>query len=107
MASVSDGNLHRYELADGGIHVRFIAIQKPDHSIATAFDACMICGTQGFYKKGPNLICRNCASEIITSTVGTKGGCNPIPLTSHVDGSTLVIDSSAFDPGVAVFRKPS
>ena len=107
VASVSDGHLHRFELADGGIHVRFIAIQKPDHTIATAFDACMICGTQGFYQKGPEMICRNCASAIVTSTVGTKGGCNPIPLTSHVDGGTLVIEAAALDPGVAMFRKAS
>ncbi|HYA16416.1 MAG TPA: Fe-S-containing protein [Bryobacteraceae bacterium] len=107
VASVSDGNLHRYELDDAGIHVRFIAIEKPDHAIATAFDACMICGTQGFYQKGPQMICRNCASEILTSTVGTQGGCNPIPLASHVEGGTLVIDASAFDKGVAIFRKPS
>jgi high-affinity iron transporter len=107
VATVSDGNLHRFELADGGIHVRFIAIQKPDHTIATAFDACMICGTQGFYQKGPEMICRNCASAIVTSTVGTQGGCNPIPLASHVDGGMLVIEAGALDHGVAMFRKAS
>jgi uncharacterized membrane protein len=105
VASVTGGVLHRYELADGGIHVRFIAIEKPDHTIATALDACMICGTQGFYQKGPEMICRNCASAIVTSTVGTKGGCNPIPLPSHIDNGTIVIDAAAFDPGVAMFRK--
>jgi high-affinity iron transporter len=107
VASVSDGILHRYELADGGIHVRFIAIEKPDHSIATAFDACQICGTQGFYQKGPQMICRNCASEILTSTVGTKGGCNPIPLASHVEGGTLIIAAAELDHGAGIFRKPS
>jgi uncharacterized membrane protein len=105
LATVSDGDLHRYEIEDNGAHVRFIVIQKPDHSIATAFDACMICGTQGFYQKGPQMICRNCASEILTSTVGTKGGCNPIPLPSHIDSGTLVIEAKAFDPGVEMFRK--
>jgi high-affinity iron transporter len=104
VASVSDGMLHRYEIDDQGVHVRFIAIQKPDHSIATALDACEICGTQGFYQKGGEFICRNCASAIVVGTIGTKGGCNPIPIDSHVAGDTLIIDASAFEHGVGVFR---
>jgi FTR1 family protein len=106
VASVSDGNLHRYELQDQGVDVRFIVIERPDHSIATAFDACAICGTQGYYQKGPEVICRNCGSDIVISTIGTPGGCNPIPLKSHIDGAMLVIDQSEIDPGARIFGKP-
>jgi FTR1 family protein len=105
VAQVSDGNLHRFELNDDGTTVRFIVIEKADHTLATAFDACAICGTQGYYQKGPEVICRNCASEIVISTIGVSGGCNPIPLKSRVDGATLVIDAAALEPGVAVFSK--
>jgi high-affinity iron transporter len=104
VASVSDGNLHRFTVDDQGVHVRFIVIQKPDHTLAAAFDACRICGTQGYYQKGQQVICRNCASDIIVSTIGTEGGCNPVPLKSRVEGSTLVIDEAALDGGVGVFR---
>lgn len=100
---VSDGVLHRYEFAGQGIHVRFIVIEKPDRTLATAFDACQICGTQGFYQKGPELICRNCSSAIVTGTVGTQGGCNPIPLKSRVEGDTLIIDAAALERGIKVF----
>lgn len=96
VASVSGGDLHRFQLNDDGVNVRFIVIEKADHTLATALDACSICGTQGFYKKGPEVICRNCASAIVIGTIGTRGGCNPIPLESHVDGGTLVIDEAAF-----------
>jgi high-affinity iron transporter len=106
VASVSDGTLHRYELQDDGVSVRFIVIQKPDHTLATAFDACQICGTQGFYQKGPQVICRNCGSEIVLSSIGTPGGCNPIPLKSHIDGATLVIDAAALEGGTRIFRNP-
>jgi FTR1 family protein len=102
--SVSDGNLHRFSVDDQGVHVRFIVIQKPDKSLAVAYDACQICGTQGYYQKGSEVICRNCASDIIISTIGTPGGCNPIPLKSRVEGGTLVIDEAALDGGVGVFR---
>jgi high-affinity iron transporter len=103
VASLTDGNLHRFALDDGGTSVRFIAIERPDHTLATAFDACAICGTQGYYQKGPQVICRNCGSEILTETIGTGGGCNPIPLKSHVEGATLVIDQTALDPGARLF----
>jgi high-affinity iron transporter len=105
VASVSDGILHRYELQDDGTSVRFIVIEKPDHTLATAFDACQICGTQGYYQKGPEVICRNCGSEIVIATIGTPGGCNPIPLKSHVDGATLVIDADALESGTRIFSK--
>ncbi len=100
---VSDGILHRYQLEDGAVHIRFIVIEKPDRTLATAFDACEICGTQGFYQKGSQLICRNCSSEIVTSTVGTRGGCNPIPLKSRVEGDTLIIDAAALEGGLRMF----
>lgn len=105
VASVSDGVLHRFQLEDAGVSVRFIVIERPDHTLATAFDACRICGAQGFYQKGPEVICRNCASAIVTGTIGTEGGCNPIPLKSHVDGGTLVIDAGALEGGAKIFAK--
>jgi len=104
-ASVSDGNLHRFAVDDQGVHIRFIVMEKPDHGLAVALDACAICGTQGYYQKGPEVICRNCSSDIVVSTIGTAGGCNPIPLKSRVESGTLIIDQSALDPGARVFRQ--
>jgi len=103
VASVNDGDLHRFILDEDGVQVRFIVIQKPDHSLATALDACRICGTQGYFQKGTEVICRNCASDIVVSTIGETGGCNPIGLKSRVEGGALVIDRSELDPGVRVF----
>ena len=103
-ASLGDGNLHRFSLDDQGVHVRFIVIQRPDHSFATAFDACAICGTQGYYQKGSEVICRNCAANLVIATIGIAGGCNPIPIKSHLEGDTLVIDAAVFDPGAKLFR---
>jgi FTR1 family protein len=105
VGSVSDGILHRFQVDDDGVTVRFIVIEKPDHTLATAFDACSICGTQGFYQKGSEIICRNCASSLVAGTIGTKGGCNPIPVKSHVDGATLVIDAADLEGGNRIFGK--
>jgi high-affinity iron transporter len=104
VAAVSDGNLHRFVIEDQGVNVRFIIIEKPDRTLAVALDACQICGTQGYYQSGHEVICRNCGSDIVISSIGTRGGCNPIPLESHQDGDTLVINESAFEYGVRKFR---
>ncbi len=53
VSQVSDGNLHRFAVDDDGTSVRIIVIARPDKSLAVAFDACMICGPQGYYQKGP------------------------------------------------------
>ncbi|HEY4087898.1 MAG TPA: Fe-S-containing protein [Bryobacteraceae bacterium] len=103
-ADVSDGNLHRFVVADGGSQVRFIIIEKPDKSLATAYDACEICGTQGYYQKGSEVICRNCASDIVISSIGSHGGCNPIPLESRMEGGMVVINEPAFERGIKMFH---
>ena len=103
-ADVSDGNLHRFVVADQGSQVRFIIIERPDKSLATAYDACEICGTQGYYQKGQEVICRNCASDIVISSIGSHGGCNPIPLESQIEGGMVVIGQPAFERGVKMFH---
>lgn len=74
--------------------LRFIVVHKPNGTFQAALDACEICGAAGYVVRGNNLICRNCGSPIYIPSVGTHGGCNPIPLPSHVENGTLVIDFS-------------
>src|SRR5579863_6386687 len=80
LAQVSDGDLHRYQAQENGTAIRFWLYQKPDGKVATVFDACEICGAVGFFKNGNGVICKNCAAPINPQSVGTAGGCNPIPL---------------------------
>ncbi len=107
VATVNDGNLHRFAIERDGVNVRIIVIRRPDQSLVAAFDACNICGNQGYYQKGPNVICKNCASAIFIPSIGVQGGCNPIPLESHVDGDQLVIPAESLVPGKKVFGSPS
>ena len=79
LSQVADGDLHRYQAEESGTPVRFWLYQKPDGKIATVFDACDICGSVGFYKKGNGVVCKNCAAPINPQSVGTAGGCNPVP----------------------------
>jgi uncharacterized membrane protein len=104
---VSDGNLHRFAAQSEGVTVRVIVIQRPDKSLAAAFDACEICGSKGYYQKGPNVICRNCASAIFIPSIGVRGGCNPVPLESQVEGGQLVIPAAKIFKGARLFRSAS
>jgi FTR1 family protein len=103
VSAVSDGLLHRYSIESAGSTVRIIAIRRPDQSIAIAFDACQICGNQGYYQKGPNVICKNCASAINIPTIGRPGGCNPIPLESKVEGADILIPADKLLAGSRIF----
>jgi high-affinity iron transporter len=107
VSTVDDGILHRFSIASGGVTVRIIAIRRPDQSIAIAFDACQICGSQGYYQQGPNVICKNCASAINIPTIGTPGGCNPIPLESKVEDGQVVIPAAKLLAGSKIFRAGS
>jgi high-affinity iron transporter len=107
VASVNDGNLHRFSIESEGVTVRMIVIRRPDQSFATAFDACTICGHQGYYQSGPNVLCKNCASAVYVPTIGATGGCNPIPLEARVEGDQLVIPAAKLLGGAGIFRSAS
>src|SRR5258708_6816713 len=104
LTQVSDGDLHRYEARENGVTVRFWLYQKPDGRIATVFDACQICGSVGFYKGTNGVVCKNCAAPINGQSVGTSGGCNPIPLHAEQTASTVVIRETDIAAGAHIFQ---
>ncbi|MGA9389695.1 MAG: Fe-S-containing protein [Candidatus Sulfotelmatobacter sp.] len=106
LAQIFDGELHRYEAKENGVEVRFWLYQKPDGKISTVFDACEICGAVGFYKSGNGVICKNCAAPINPQSVGTAGGCNPIPLKATQTADSITIQEADVAAGSRVFEKP-
>jgi len=105
LAQVSGGDLHRLSARENGVEIRFWLYQKPDGKIATVFDACQICGGVGFYK-GPNgVVCKNCAAPINPQSVGTAGGCNPIPLNATIASDSVIIQEADIAAGARVFQK--
>jgi high-affinity iron transporter len=104
--------LRRYSVTlggpGGGATVRFIAVplddpRKPSTAIATAFDACEICGAKGYYQEGGNVACLHCGSTIYPPSIGQRGGCNPIPLPSRREGDELVLRAADLAAGVPLF----
>jgi high-affinity iron transporter len=106
VAQISDGDLHRFEAKESGTEIRFWLYQKPDGKIATVFDACEICGAVGFYKSGNGVICKNCGAPINPQSVGTTGGCNPVPLKATQTADTVVIEEADIAAGGRMFAQP-
>jgi FTR1 family protein len=105
LSQVADGDLHRYQATENGTPVRFWLYQKPDGKIATVFDACEICGAVGFYKKGNGVICKNCAAPINPQSVGTAGGCNPVPLKAVQTADAIIIQEADIAGGSRMFAQ--
>lgn len=99
--------LHRFQATVEGRPVRFIAIPvapvEKGGRIATAFDACLICGPRGYYQEGANVTCLHCGSAIYPPSIGQPGGCNPVPLTSRVEGRDLVLTARDLAAGAHLF----
>jgi high-affinity iron transporter len=105
LAQVADGDLHRFQAQENGVEVRFWLYQKPDGKIATVFDACEICGGVGFYK-GPNgVVCKNCAAPVNPQSIGTGGGCNPIPLKASQTADAVIIQEADVAAGGRKFAQ--
>src|SRR5215469_4416815 len=103
LSQVSDGNLHRFQAKENGTEIRFWLYQKPDGKIATVFDACEICGSVGFYKSGNGVVCKNCAAPINPQSLGTAGGCNPVPLKATETADSIIIQEAAVAEGSRIF----
>jgi len=89
---VEDGHLHRYNYtAAENIEMRFIVIRKNEVAYGVGLDACDICGPTGYYERKDGVVCRLCDVVMNKSTIGFKGGCNPVPLAYTMRGGSMVV----------------
>ncbi|HET8946954.1 MAG TPA: Fe-S-containing protein [Candidatus Polarisedimenticolia bacterium] len=93
VTGLDDGHLHRFGVALDGTVVRFIVMKTGGRLVAT-FDACVVCGARGYIERQGRLVCLACAADINTQTLGTGGGCNPIPLRYTEEGGALIITAA-------------
>ncbi len=101
---LSDHDLHRYMIDVGGVEVRVIAILDSSGTVRAGLDACTICGHQGYYQDGKNVICRNCGAVIYVPTIGQAGGCNPIHINYLIEGDKLHITAATLTEAAQHFR---
>ena len=90
IAEIEDGALHRCRLGKA----RFILVRRPGMDPRVALDACEICGDVGYYQRGSNVFCKNCAAALYVPSIGVAGGCNPIPLKHRLEDGHVVIEAT-------------
>jgi uncharacterized membrane protein len=89
---IEDGHLHRFAFnAEDGTEMRFIVVKKSAASYGVGLDACDICGATGYYERKDGIVCRLCDVVMNKSTIGFKGGCNPVPLDYSMRGGGMII----------------
>jgi uncharacterized membrane protein len=92
--NIDDGHLHRFAyISSEGIEVRFIVIKKNETAYGVGLDACDICGATGYYERDDDVICKLCDVVMNKSTIGFKGGCNPVPLAYEIAGGSMVVQT--------------
>lgn len=91
LAELDDLMEHRYSFNYKDQAVRLLAIKKPDGKIAVCLDDCLICPPDGYAQLGKDLFCLYCGTPIPISTVGSPGGCNPIPLKFEIIRGKIVL----------------
>ncbi|MCW2309579.1 Fe-S-containing protein [Rhodobium gokarnense] len=107
--SVKDGKLYRFAyIASDGHRVRFFLINRYDEDhvkIGVVYDACMICGDDGYIQDGNDVICIACNVRVFVPSIGKAGGCNPIPLEHSEDGGDIVIAARELERGAKYFSE--
>lgn len=102
---LKDKKLHRFSYEISGKKIRFLIIYKGSGVFGVGFDACEICGSDGYYEKDDNVVCKACGSAINKATVGFPGGCNPIPLNHSITKGYLEIPVAGLKKGFKHFEE--
>ncbi len=102
-AGLLDGHLHRYGVSVDGTVARFFVLGVGS-KLRPAFDACEVCGAYGYVFTKGRLVCLACAADINVATVGTGGGCNPLPLPYRDEDGALVFAVGDLRKHVKAFK---
>lgn len=102
---IKDGHLHRFVYrASSGEMVRYIVILKGGSAYGVGLDACEICGATGYYERDNQVICKLCDVQMNKATIGTRGGCNPIPISYSIEGGKLRVPQSELENSARIFQ---
>lgn len=104
---LKDGKLHRFVwIADDGKAVRFFIINRQPSkvSMAAVFDACLLCGDQGYVMQGNQVVCVGCGVHMFIPSIGKPGGCNPVPIEDWLQtDNEIIISRKSLEDGLNLF----
>ena len=103
--TINDGHLHRFVYgASTGEQVRYIVILKGGSAYGVGLDACEICGATGYFERDSQVICKLCDVQMNKATIGTRGGCNPIPIEYRIEDGRLKVPQSELENAAKIFQ---
>ena len=105
LETINDGHLHRFVYgASTGEQVRYIVILKGGSAYGVGLDACEICGATGYYERDSQVICKLCDVQMNKATIGTRGGCNPIPIEYRIEEGKLRVPQAELEKNARIFQ---
>ena len=105
LETINDGHLHRFVYgASTGEQVRYIVILKGGSAYGVGLDACEICGATGYYERDNQVICKLCDVQMNKATIGTRGGCNPIPIEYRIEEGKLRVPQAELEKAAKIFQ---
>ena len=60
--------------------------------------------TLGYYERDNQVICKLCDVQMNKATIGTRGGCNPIPISYSIEGGKLKVEQSELENSARIFQ---
>ena len=106
LEQIEDGRLHRFAYtASDNTEVRFIVIKKNETAYGVGLDACDICGPTGYFERDDQVVCKLCDVVINKSTIGFKGGCNPVPVAYTMANGQMVVQTTDLEAEKTRFSK--
>jgi uncharacterized membrane protein len=107
VSQANDGKAHFYTYDANGTSVKYFVLASKDGTVRAALDACEVCYPKklGYHQVGDYMQCNNCGKQFRSDQINVvTGGCNPIPLTRSVTGSSLTIAASSLQAGAQYFQ---
>ncbi|MBQ9276900.1 MAG: DUF2318 domain-containing protein, partial [Clostridia bacterium] len=106
---VVDGHLHRFGYkTSNNVTSRFIVVLKTEgtSNYGVGLDACEVCGEAGYYENNDGqVVCKKCAVVMNKTTIGMKGGCNPIIIDYDIDSEKITVPVSEMYAHEKEFKK--
>ena len=95
-----------YQYKEGKTIIRFFLVRDNQGAVRAALDACEACwrADKGYKLQDGVMLCVNCGMKFALRAIGeVRGGCNPHPIVSALEGNTFKVSTQELLSGAKYF----